>query len=1163
MARSGMRWMGWTLLLLLPLIFLCWSLSSCRDTPDTSGSDGTEPGDNPAKIVFTIQPGDGMEVEAQEEQRTYTLFLTEGTETLNLKALVKAGDVWEIVADGETAPSSGEALVIDATRATSTAGQGFTVFYGEKRDVIRLSVRYITYIDLTFEGLGGHRITVRKGGKGTAPNDVPLREGYDFIGWDFDFSKPIYEDTRINARWKAKEYTLSFNAAGGRVTPASMKVTYEAPFELPTPIREGYLFLGWKDGDSFVTSGTWLGISDTTLTAVWDAHDYRITFDAAGGNVQPSAVGVSYGEPYELPTPIRPGYSFDGWMADGVRITGGVYPFTQDMTYVAMWTEVSYTVHYVTNGGEPLEDEKMPYSQIGTVVPTREGYTFKRWFYDPGFTQLSPVPQGNTVTAYACWEEETATYLFDFELTEQGAIITKYHDNKESCVIPATIGGLPVIAIGEGAFADNVQLYYLSFPSTVRSIGDRVFANCVSLARINYSSSVPGTPFMNLEGITSFGSGVFRGCTFTSFKMPSTVTAISEAMFADCKALKTFDFGRVTAIGASAFEGCTGLTVLRVPDFVAELGSSVFKGCTSLTSLTLPSGLKAIPDSLFEGCPELTDVPGLDVNRSLRTVGARAFYGCTRLTAVTLPAAVTSVGESAFECCRALEEVTLPSGVKELSDSIFAECTRLKSLSFAGTFTRVGDRAFMNCIKITSFVFPSGLWEIGEEAFHGCLSLRSVTIPSTLTVLGQSAFAECSLLSKITVPRLITEIPAEAFSGCKNLAEVTVQGVVTSIGERAFAGTLLSQLTFLENIREIRAEAFAKCSLIEGLTVGKDLTFLGERAFSECISLTDVVFNGSSERWKGAVADNAFEGCISYSGRPVFLSTAAEDLQTSLLFNPVTSCYWAMETNLAMNQNTPAAVLRFVPGSVFYRNLVVDDPDTPEVKIVSKDYVWRFIQGGDTYTVTGFEVMDLNDGGYVALDIAGAGFILTAGTAKYQAQLEIYSADERTLLYKADLGELIYKSNTVLSLVEDPKRTDTKKLNDYQVVTAPGRDEKYGWSQATDGDIRTMLLTGDSTPLVIRTAESCQITSYSFVIAPSASCYVDSVPSSWTLYGGREAEDGTVEYVVLSLVASSGMTAENGREYNYKVVSDEKFSCFKMEFNGEGIMFAELDFYIA
>ncbi len=98
----------------------------------------------------------------------------------------------------------------------------------------------------------------------------------------------------------------------------------------------------------------------------------------------------------------------------------------------------------------------------------------------------------------------------------------------------------------------------------------------------------------------------------------------------------------VTEIGDYAFEGCTGLTAVKIPNSVTKTGDNAFAGCTGLTAVTIPD--------------------------SVTKIGGGAFSGCTGLTAVTIPDNVTEIGESAFQGCTGLTVYTNNPVVKEYAE---------------------------------------------------------------------------------------------------------------------------------------------------------------------------------------------------------------------------------------------------------------------------------------------------------------------------------------------------------------------------------------------------------------------------------------------------------------------------------------------------------------
>ena len=201
-------------------------------------------------------------------------------------------------------------------------------------------------------------------------------------------------------------------------------------------------------------------------------------------------------------------------------------------------------------------------------------------------------------------------------------------------------------------------------------------------------------------------------------------------------------------IGDLAFEGCSGLTSLKLPSDIRLIGRNAFEGCSGLTSITLPSGVTEIQHS--------------------------AFYGCSGLTSITLPSGVTEISNFTFSGCSGLTSLTLPSGVIE-----------------------IGSSAFSGCSGLTSLTLPSGVTWIGHFAFKGCSGLTSITLPSGVTEIGESAFANCSGLTSIYVyaekmPKLRTNM----FDGC-DAKKCTVY-----VPKGTYDDYWLSEFGYFENIVE-------------------------------------------------------------------------------------------------------------------------------------------------------------------------------------------------------------------------------------------------------------------------------------------------------------------------------------------------------------------------
>lgn len=247
------------------------------------------------------------------------------------------------------------------------------------------------------------------------------------------------------------------------------------------------------------------------------------------------------------------------------------------------------------------------------------------------------------------------------------------------------------------------------------------------------------------------GSGAFQNCTnLAKVIMPDSVLNIGRYAFTGCTGLETVSFSAsLEYIGQSSFSGCANLATLVVPDRVTEIDWSAFEGCSGLTSVKLPSGLMEIEASVFRNC---TSLESLVVPDSVKVLGQGAFWGCTSLKRITFgeDSQLNKIGNYVFQNCESLERIVVPQGVTTIGSQAFYGCTSLADVTFSGTskLTEIGGNAFRNC-SLTSFVVPENVTSIGHYAFGGCSYLSKVIIGSKVTSIGHNAFNSCAALDEI------------------------------------------------------------------------------------------------------------------------------------------------------------------------------------------------------------------------------------------------------------------------------------------------------------------------------------------------------------------------------------------------------------------------------
>ena len=199
---------------------------------------------------------------------------------------------------------------------------------------------------------------------------------------------------------------------------------------------------------------------------------------------------------------------------------------------------------------------------------------------------------------------------FTYEVDGGNVTITDYPTSvAEDVVVPATIEGMPVIAIGEDAFF-LADITSIELPDSLRSIGESAFVGCDQLTEI----VVP-------IGVSAIEYRTFFGCSgLTSIQLPETIQRIDEGAFISCSSLTTINLpDALNLISDSLFTGCTALTEITLPDGIASIGEDAFLNCSSLTSLEIPVSVTTIDEGAFSQCTGLTSIsPSTRLGRTQR-----------------------------------------------------------------------------------------------------------------------------------------------------------------------------------------------------------------------------------------------------------------------------------------------------------------------------------------------------------------------------------------------------------------------------------------------------------------------------------------------------------------------------------------------------------------
>ena len=326
--------------------------------------------------------------------------------------------------------------------------------------------------------------------------------------------------------------------------------------------------------------------------------------------------------------------------------------------------------------------------------------------------------------------------------------------------------------IHDGAFTDKACITKLKISESVKFIGSYAFQNCTGISALTIPATVEYIAAGAFRGCSSLESiNVEEGNDFYYSVDNCIIDASARTLLVACKNSVIPNDGSVVAIGEHAFDGCTGIETVVIPDSIEEIGDYAFFVCSSSYHSTFyaegnwrvntildsetQSGLKNV---IFEGQPQI------------RILGNSAFSYCESLTTFEPPSSLIVIGSSAFVAC---------INLLENEDGIF----------YVGKWA-VGydyDYEYEHGYGITHISLREGTVGIADSAFSYCRSLVSVRLPSSITRISTGAFEDCSSLESVEIPSSVTMIDSYAFAWCSSLTSVVLKSnEVVSIGYDVF-----------------------------------------------------------------------------------------------------------------------------------------------------------------------------------------------------------------------------------------------------------------------------------------------------------------------------------------------------------------------------------------
>lgn len=384
--------------------------------------------------------------------------------------------------------------------------------------------------------------------------------------------------------------------------------------------------------------------------------------------------------------------------------------------------------------------------------------------------------------------------------------------------IPSSVKGFTVTAIGAEAFKNNNGVTSVVIPATVTAIGDNAFDNsCTSLTSVTlWPAIVPtlanGTFNHDSVIIYVYGDQVNDYYNALSLYLsqikPIQFTETNRADIAINYDLMSATEARVsrnadatgaleipatvyhkganysvTTIADGAFQNCTGLTSVILPESITRIGANAFNGCSALNSVTILSA----------------SIPTLDNENAFGGNAAdRKFYvwGDLRdnyylrwgISSSAYIALTYTTGGIKYELANVTSAKVTSNTPAYSGDVVIPATITYQGLTL--NVTGISNNAFKDCTGLTAVSIPEGVTAIGSYAFNGCSGLTEVLIPNSVTSVGNLAFLSCSNLAEVSLGSGVTYIGEGAFYSCSSLKKVWIYStdVPTLNNSNAFGG---------------------------------------------------------------------------------------------------------------------------------------------------------------------------------------------------------------------------------------------------------------------------------------------------------------------------------------------------------------------------------------
>ena len=253
----------------------------------------------------------------------------------------------------------------------------------------------------------------------------------------------------------------------------------------------------------------------------------------------------------------------------------------------------------------------------------------------------------------------------------------------------------------------TIMLLSVSVANADNDFGISLFSGTSS----SDANSIPGTSDLYY----SFEDGVLS--IYGSGKVPANLSATWTNS-------KTVEFNPSEVTEIIIEEGITGINdrltrmfknaiSVTLPSSLESIGENNFSNFTKLETVTIPdnSKLKYIYTRAFERC---TSLKSINLPQGLESIYSRAFYTCSNLTNLKLPSTLTRIDELAFSNGPRFKnnELTVPKGVTTIKSRSIYNINDLKTINVENGVTKIEKYAFADNDSLKNVYLPASITSI-------------------------------------------------------------------------------------------------------------------------------------------------------------------------------------------------------------------------------------------------------------------------------------------------------------------------------------------------------------------------------------------------------------------------------------------------------------------